>query len=353
MRWRFSLPLIFLALGAIEYSFISVRTTVSERQIESHRDPASVQSMETCRDLFSTPWTACSSEVEKFIGESLANKLDRPYSDVVMHGATASQLNPAVVAGEIRAYVLRYSQVRTQIRKRLAKSNLNQSERQEALSALDRRARELVTHILKEFSSKDLLAEFESRLGAEELESIKEQFIETLGSRANELAKLEPGEQLAIFYYMGGHFDEVNGALRGTELNNEDWSWAAPENITAIRREIYRPEITLAISGLSKLAAYNGRVTRVINLEGALLESYREGAVLTELGFTSSTKGDEGASTFSGNAVLEIQSKTGRSVGALNTDPEENEVLFAPGARFKIEKISRKHGLMYVQMTEQ
>jgi hypothetical protein len=314
-----------------------------------------------CLVAMSNSQTEGPASTANFMKEIYRDIIQRDYDGLVARAGKTSDHISAEVTGQIRDFTIRYSEVRPRIIKHLKKSALPETLRQEIQATFDQRVRRLVTEGLKTFQSSKTedhdafiertTQELRAKLGEEEWKSQEEQLAEVLGPNRTEVSKLKFGELMALFIYTGGNYDVINAALRGINLEG-DWSWLEANEQQRIRREAYSAEIALGVAGLNRLPGFIGRVTRVIVLDGPLLESYKEGAVVQEPGFMSTTKGENGASTFAGNAVLEIQSKTGKFIGFLNTDPEEQEVLFAPGARFKVGKISKKHGLIIVQMTE-
>lgn len=76
---------------------------------------------------------------------------------------------------------------------------------------------------------------------------------------------------------------------------------------------------------------------------------YVVGKVFVEKGFLSAT---EGGILFPGRVYFDILSRHGRKAYLLNPT-EENEVLFAPGTRFKVLKKEKdENGDWHIQMNE-
>ena len=109
--------------------------------------------------------------------------------------------------------------------------------------------------------------------------------------------------------------------------------------------------IDLMKSGLGKLPAFKGTVTRTlaVAVEEAA-QKYKVGATIVEDGFTSTTFG-KGVASKEGNILLTIESSTGRNISSIAAHPE-SEVLFAPGAKFQVTDVKRFSGAFVVSMKE-
>ncbi|MFI6995928.1 hypothetical protein [Nocardia sp. NPDC050175] len=87
---------------------------------------------------------------------------------------------------------------------------------------------------------------------------------------------------------------------------------------------------------LDKLPDYHGPVTRVTDLPPDVLATYREGATITEKGFTSTTPA--GVAAERGGAVeLRYLSQTGKDITPYSA-PGNPEILFPSGTRFNVVK---------------
>ena len=84
---------------------------------------------------------------------------------------------------------------------------------------------------------------------------------------------------------------------------------------------------------------------RVATLEKRYQDRYGFGAIVTEHGFTSASRGEE----FRGNTHWIIHGKTGRLVERLSAHEHETEVLFPPGTRFRVHRRTEHPG--YVEIT--
>lgn len=139
---------------------------------------------------------------------------------------------------------------------------------------------------------------------------------------------LSPGEASQIIAYSGFAYDKVNTMLRTNQVHP-----AVDKLKDAINHS------------LEKLPASPGTTYRVAHLSPTVAAEYQPGRVLTERGFTSTTKkqGHVPASQEKGSGQYEfvIHGKTGRDVEELAAKPEygDQEVLFKSGTRFKIKSV--------------
>jgi hypothetical protein len=117
-----------------------------------------------------------------------------------------------------------------------------------------------------------------------------------------------------------------------TVINRALWRWREGD-----LREL-RPKIALLASALGKLPKFAGTVDRVTDSFDSNLSELRVGDVSQNEAFMSTWKGGGSPAGVLGNVKLHIHSKTGREVTALSEFPNEREVLFAPGARFRVTK---------------
>ena len=152
------------------------------------------------------------------------------------------------------------------------------------------------------------------------------------------LGRESNGELVALATYMGGDFDEINGALRDFD---EHWEWV-PEHLRhKVRFETFRLEVELVVSALNKLPNFRGIVRRVVELHGSDIGKYRVGKTITEPAFISTTH--KGIEPYPGNVEFEIVSKTGKRVSFLNESSGEDEVLFKPATKFNVLKEEKRN----------
>jgi len=150
------------------------------------------------------------------------------------------------------------------------------------------------------------------------------------------LDRVPEEELVAIILYTSSHFVEMNRTLRQGDTSSLD------EHGDAIH---------LADKGLDKLPSYQGWVHRgVDSLPAEVLAKYVPGQTVTEHSFTS-TSYDDGAQ-FAGNVQFKIKSKDGKLVESLSRYDTEKEVLFRPGATFKVLDKERDGDRIVITMEE-
>jgi hypothetical protein len=92
--------------------------------------------------------------------------------------------------------------------------------------------------------------------------------------------------------------------------------------------------IRLVTHGLFKLPSFRGVVYRGANLSSETIAQYIPGTIVFEHAFVSTTA--DPARRFPGNTTFVIASINGRDVSMLTDAPEEQEVVFFTGTRFKV-----------------
>jgi hypothetical protein len=87
---------------------------------------------------------------------------------------------------------------------------------------------------------------------------------------------------------------------------------------------------------LERLPDFRGDVYRGTTInQPSLLDKYREvGSEVVEDAFTSASRSP--LKMFAGNARFYLSSKHGKEIARWSAHPEEEEVLFKPGTRFKV-----------------
>lgn len=111
----------------------------------------------------------------------------------------------------------------------------------------------------------------------------------------------------------------------------------SPEINTALRegRGIeFRHDIDDLRSALRKLPDHQGIVYRHIDLPDEILAEYKEGAVIKELGFMSTSARPYALKK--GNLHMVLASFDGKSVRNYSADPDEEEFLFLDGTSYRI-----------------
>lgn len=153
-----------------------------------------------------------------------------------------------------------------------------------------------------------------------------------------------PEEVAALDIYSSELFSEMNQSLRGEAK-------ASPA-ISA--------EIKMATSGLRNMPIAQGTVYRGAALPKSVIEQYKKGSTIEELGFTSTTESKQVADDFveynrtpgRENVFFVINSKKGRSMKQISMLPEEEEVLFEPKTKFNVLDVRTKNGRTLIYMDE-
>jgi hypothetical protein len=133
---------------------------------------------------------------------------------------------------------------------------------------------------------------------------------------------LSPGEQVAIFTYTAVDYRKMNKHLQSKAKGGQG---EGPD---------YEVMCTETRSALAKLPPYVGQSVRgEADWPGANAQ-YRLNNVFATDAFWSSGIG----LGFSKHFKVTINGQTGRNVASLSNSPNEAEILFAPGTRFKVTK---------------
>lgn len=125
-----------------------------------------------------------------------------------------------------------------------------------------------------------------------------------------------------VVAYSGSAYKTTNDALRAGVLNEHHW-----EHVKSLN------------AALSKLPDHVGTVYRKADLSPSTFALYTQGKIVEERAFTSTSKS---ASVWSGLYKYEIQSKTGKDISRLSNHPNEQEVLFGNGTRFRVAGVQGK-----------
>lgn len=146
---------------------------------------------------------------------------------------------------------------------------------------------------------------------------------ENPGYNASHLCGLNQQEQLAFHLYSGNAFKKINSSLR--EQNAYNLSRLAPL-------------IKTIVSGMNKLQPEQVPLYRGADLPTHVLEGYRPGCVVEEKGFLSTSSDLEVAESF-GTQTFYYQPSayaSGVDMALFAVRSNEREILFAPGAKFKV-----------------
>lgn len=123
-------------------------------------------------------------------------------------------------------------------------------------------------------------------------------------------------EIVSMAAYTEGGYEGLNKALRKKN---------PPES------QGYRHFQETLIQALGKLKPYEGYVARSGSLPPDILDQHQVGAIVSYQAFTSASLGKR-----SGGHTFIIKSKTGRFIGSYSYYPDEYEVLFKSGTKFKV-----------------
>jgi len=134
---------------------------------------------------------------------------------------------------------------------------------------------------------------------------------------------LTPEQKAAIRDYSDSGYRRINEQLRARTVTDR-----------------IRHEIEILTSALEELPNFQGDVFRGAAIEEGLLRKYqRVRDIITERAFISASLSPSKA--FSGNIRFYIISKRGKEIDQWSAYPDEEEVLFPPGTRFKVLEYGR------------
>ncbi len=146
----------------------------------------------------------------------------------------------------------------------------------------------------------------------------------------NIFKKLKKEEVMGIYSYTTNDiYRKLNSVLRkGSKAPAAD-------------KKKYKPIVKIINSGLSKLPKYKGKVVRFEKKKSVsrFISAMKKGAPKLFKAYTSSSK--KKGFCWSGNVKMVITSKTGRYIAPMSAYKSEDEVLFAPGTKFKITKVKK------------
>lgn len=120
-----------------------------------------------------------------------------------------------------------------------------------------------------------------------------------------------------------------------------------------LRQSPLFPLIHQAYSGVRKMPDYSGVVYRSApSLPPNVLEQYKVGETIDEKGFTSTSKKQGGQYGY-GKIRFTIRSNHGKDVSGISHYKDEEEVLFPPGTRFKVERrVDHPNGSVEIGLTD-
>jgi len=163
-----------------------------------------------------------------------------------------------------------------------------------------------------------------------------------INGQSQDIPPPPPLERLAAIYsYTGESYAEINVVLRGQIDRAYDPDDFTPQERADLVKDT-KNVAAIATDALMQLKPYQGTVWRGANLTQDQQASYKPGSIVQYDGFTS-TSGVKGRE-WEGNTQYVIQSKNGRYIADFSRHSLEHEVLFAPGARFKVMQADRDPG---------
>lgn len=117
-----------------------------------------------------------------------------------------------------------------------------------------------------------------------------------------------------------------------------------------------------AVAGaLAELDAYRGKAYRGAQLDASALARYVPGATVREPSFSSTSRDQKVAQRFATEkkapagkrpVLFTLESKGGGRELPFSRYPGEREVLFPPGAAFRVDQVETKAGVLHVRLSE-
>jgi len=130
--------------------------------------------------------------------------------------------------------------------------------------------------------------------------------------------KLGKLEALSIYSYSTDDYKTINPELRKVQPSGEALAYSAMVN-----------------ASLDKLPPFVGLAKRGANLPDSELDKMVVGNIVEFAAFTSATA-DLSLKNFEKRHRMMIRSKKGRDISNLSANPQEREVLFKAGSKFKV-----------------
>lgn len=178
----------------------------------------------------------------------------------------------------------------------------------------------------------DSLADLASFTGVTDAKSQYHEAKKLIEEMKQQAPNLTPAKAAHILAYSGSHYSKTNSQLRGNELDEETWNHAKQLN-----------------EALETLPKFEGTTRRGTEFKPEELAKWQVGKVVADHGFMSSSNKSKG---FNGSVQLTIHSKNGRDISKLSHHPNEKEVLFKAGTRFKIEQRTQSNGKTHMTIRE-
>ncbi|WP_426755121.1 ADP-ribosyltransferase domain-containing protein [Myxococcus sp. Y35] len=156
-----------------------------------------------------------------------------------------------------------------------------------------------------------------------------------------DINKLSDEGKVSVYKYTQEKFKPYNGQV----LFPLAKGGAGPSS-AALRNNLDGIAVTRA--ALNELPRFEGTVFRGDSKK--YYDAYTKDAIITRDAFTSTAKNP--GSSFEGDAILEIKTKTGRDIQGASLKPGEEEVLIPPGATFKVLERDDKGPILRLKLEE-
>ena len=183
---------------------------------------------------------------------------------------------------------------------------------------------------------------FRDLLGQQKYERVRAGAEQAISASSETRKRLSQAELVAIHGYTTettvgrlSDFQVINGALRRGD-----------------KAELDRlaPYINTVKAGLEKLPYHRGFVERKTTLPSSVVNAMEEGSRFSDPAFLSTSVNRSG---FTGDHRLIISSRVGRRIDGYSRFPDEDEVLFPPGHKFKITKVWREGREVTIYMKDE
>jgi len=179
------------------------------------------------------------------------------------------------------------------------------------------------------FTEAQHVAGFRKKLGSHSIVGNVSNTSVNKALRAQGKPELTAVEYSILRAYTGNAYRTLNNALRGGSFGDDLFLQAVTDAGQSALRKMYGSNF--------RFTGTVNRGTTLSTSDFALFKKmYVKGAVIEEHGFLSTST----STGFGGRIRFRIKSKTGVEVRQLSNFPGENEVLFMPGVKFRIDKVT-------------
>lgn len=170
-------------------------------------------------------------------------------------------------------------------------------------------------------------AQMQQALGEKEFqERLLDAYVQAKSLGSPQIELLTPGEAVAIYSYTTSDYDNMNGLLLGLTVPKDD-----------DQKKKTHLKISAAEEALAKLPPYLGQTKRGEMKWPGDDQQYTKDNVFTVNAFWSTAVGV----SFLGDWDITIDGKTGKDVAVMSAAPDETEVLFPPGTKFRVKSVDK------------